>query len=145
MLGSIPTNIPSKWEVIDDLSGHVFVKLEKKGEGCLGDEEMGRFTGDVVARHTAFRSVIQCQVLFDRKMRKLYHWRAVHIYDGNQARASRQHRISWPLVPLECETPSFEFEREEFGELFNTKRMVSNHSTLEEPMGIFPNFIVDVQ
>ena len=133
---------------MDDFSGHVFVKLEKKGERCLGDEEMGRFERDAVARHTAFRNAIRCQVLSDGKMRKLYHWRADPHPRRQSARASRQCRISWvlwPPVTLENGTSSFGFECQKFGELFNTERTASNHNTLEEPMGIFPIFIVDVQ
>jgi hypothetical protein len=57
----------------------VFVELEQNGETCLRDKEMGRFEGNVVAGHPAFGNAIRYQILLDREVRKLYHWRTVHI------------------------------------------------------------------
>src|SRR6266478_6406976 len=148
MVGPVLTSIVSKWELFDTFSGHVLVELDQKRETCFGDEDMGRFQRDVIARHPAVGNAILCQVFLDRNMRKLYHWRAVHIHDSNEARASRQHHISWVFwspVPFEREiSPFLGFKRKKFGEFFNTERTAGDHNTLEQSMRIFPIFIVDV-
>ena len=110
---------------------------------------MGWFEGNVVAGHPAFGNAIRYQILLDREVRKLYHWRAVHIHHSNQARARRQHFISWvfrPLVLFERKTSSLpRFENEKFRKLFNTKRTAGNHNTLEWQMRIRSIVFINVQ
>ena len=81
-------------------------------------------------------------------MRELYHWRAVHVYDRHQARAGREHHLSWifwPQAPFKREASCFGLEREEFGELPDVERTASDDDALEEMMRILPIVIVDVQ
>lgn len=65
MPGPVPTSILNKWELLDDVFGHMLVEQDKNGKTRSGDEDMGRFERDLVAWHS---NAIRCQVLLDREV-----------------------------------------------------------------------------